>query len=176
MSRITNRQVEVPAGVEVRVTPEEISIKGTHGEMTLRGNSTLEILLENDQLLINADENSRRSKELAGTIASLVSNSIMGVTKKWQKRLLLQGVGYRARMNGESLNLQLGFSHPINYTVPTDIEVTTPSQTEIVVSGIDRQHVGQVAAEIRSFRPPDSYKGKGVRYADERVRLKEMKK
>ena len=176
MSRITNKQVDVPSGVDVTVSAEEISIKGTHGEMTLAYKPVIEVLFEDDQVRINADENNRHSKELAGTIASLVGNSIVGVTKKWEKRLQLQGVGYRARMEGTSLNLQLGFSHPIDYVVPGDVEVTTPSQTEIVVSGIDRQQVGQVAAEIRSFRPPEPYKGKGVRYADERVRLKEGKK
>lgn len=176
MSRITNRQVEVPSGVDVEVGDNQISVKGTHGEMKLAYDSLIDVRVEEDQVRIDAEEDNRKSKELAGTMASLVGNSIVGVTQKWEKRLQLQGVGYRARMQGKSLNLTLGFSHPINYDIPAGIEVTTPSQTEIVVSGIDRQRVGQVAAEIRGFRPPEPYKGKGVRYQDERVSLKEGKK
>ena len=176
VSRITNRQVEVPSGVEVEVGDNRISVKGTHGEMNLDYDSLIDVRVEEGQVRIDAEEHNRKSKELAGTMASLVGNSIVGVTQKWEKRLQLQGVGYRARMQGKSLNLTLGFSHPIDYDVPTGIEVTTPSQTEIVVSGIDRQQVGQVAAEIRGFRPPEPYKGKGVRYQNERVSLKEGKK
>lgn len=176
VSRITNRQVEVPSGVDVEVGDNRISVKGTHGEMNLDYDSLIDVRVEEGQVRIDAEEHNRKSKELAGTMASLVGNSIVGVTQKWEKRLQLQGVGYRARMQGKSLNLTLGFSHPIDYDVPTGIEVTTPSQTEIVVSGIDRQQVGQVAAEIRGFRPPEPYKGKGVRYQNERVSLKEGKK
>ena len=176
VSRITNRQVDVPSGVEVEVGDNRISVKGTHGEMNLDYDSLIDVRVEEGQVRIDAEEHNRKSKELAGTMASLVGNSIVGVTQKWEKRLQLQGVGYRARMQGKSLNLTLGFSHPIDYDVPTGIEVTTPSQTEIVVSGIDRQQVGQVAAEIRGFRPPEPYKGKGVRYQNERVSLKEGKK
>ena len=176
MSRVTNRQVQVPNGVAVDVKDNEISVKGSHGEMTLSYGSLINVQVDEDCVRIDAEEDNRKSKELAGTIAALVGNSIVGVSERWVKRLQLQGVGYRARMQGESLNLQLGYSHPIDYDVPTGVEVTTPSQTEIVVSGIDRQQVGQVAAEIRGFRPPEPYKGKGVRYENERVSLKEGKK
>ena len=131
---------------------------------------------QDNTLQIKVKSKAREAFALAGTTRALVSNMVLGVTQGWERKLLLQGVGYRAQAQGKKLNLQLGFSHPIEYLLPEGIDVVTPSQTEIVVSGVDKQLVGQVSAEIRAFRPPEPYKGKGVRYADEHVRRKEAKK
>ena len=176
MSRIANNPVVVPAGVEVKLEGQRVSVKGTKGVLQLVVNAAVEVTQSDDQLSFAARDSEKSSNALAGTTRSLVSNMVVGVSSGFEKKLELQGVGYRAQAQGNKLNMQLGFSHPISYELPDGIEVTTPSQTEIVVTGADKQLVGQVSAEIRSFRPPEPYKGKGVRYADERVRRKEAKK
>ena len=134
------------------------------------------VKIESDQLLVNATSKSKFSRAAAGTYRSLINNMVIGVTEGYKKELELVGVGYRAKTQGKMLNLTLGFSHPVNYQIPDGIEISTPSQTEVVINGIDKQKVGQVAAELRAFRPPEPYKGKGVRYKDEQITLKETKK
>ncbi len=176
MSRVANTPVVVPAGVEVKLEGQRVSVKGAKGVLQLVVNAAVEVTQSDGQLSFAARDSEKSSNALAGTTRSLVSNMVVGVSSGFEKKLELQGVGYRAQAQGNTLNMQLGFSHPISYELPDGIEVTTPSQTEIVVTGADKQLVGQVSAEIRSFRPPEPYKGKGVRYADERVRRKEAKK
>ena len=173
MSRIAKNPVAIPAGVTVDVQPEQVVVKGPKGSLALAVSDQVKIIQQDNRL-----EFSSRSANsaLAGTLRSLVGNMVTGVSQGFEKRLELQGVGYRAQAQGRKLNLQLGFSHPIEYALPDGIETETASQTQIVVKGIDKQLVGQVAAEIRAFRPPEPYKGKGVRYAGEHVRRKEGKK
>lgn len=176
MSRIAKAPIAIPAGVEVTLTADKIAIKGKGGLLELGVHSSVEIKQE-DNVLSFAPRNSEKSANaLAGTFRSLVNNMVTGVTAGFEKKLVLQGVGFRAKAAGKTLNLQLGFSHDIDYELPEGVSVETPSQTEIVIKGIDKQQVGQVAAEIRGYRPPEPYKGKGVRYADENVRRKEAKK
>ncbi len=176
MSRVGNSPVIVPSGVEVKLEGQRVSVKGSKGVLELAVNAVVEVKQADGQLSFSARDSQKSSDALTGTTRSLVNNMIVGVTNGFEKKLELQGVGYRAQAQGKKLSLQLGFSHRIEYQLPDGIDVTTPSQTEILVSGTDKQLVGQVAAEIRSFRPPEPYKGKGVRYADERVRRKEAKK
>ena len=177
MSRIANNPIALPSGVEVKVDGQHISVKGGKGAMEMDVHADVEIRQGDDNALTFAARNgSKSAKALSGTMRALVSNMVVGVTDGFERRLQLQGVGYRAQAQGKKLNLQLGFSHPVEYQLPEGVTAETPSQTEIVVSGVDNQLVGQVSAEIRAFRPPEPYKGKGVRYADERVRRKEAKK
>ena len=176
MSRVANNPIDVPSGVEVKISGQSVSVKGAKGEIGLDVHDQVEVVQEDATLKVAARGGDRRARALAGTTRALVSNMVTGVSQGFERRLQLQGVGYRAQAQGKKLNLQLGFSHPVEYELPEGIEVATPSQTEIVVSGINKQLVGQVSAEIRAFRPPEPYKGKGVRYADERVRRKEAKK
>ena len=176
MSRIAKSPVRVPAGVEVSVNGASVRVKGAKGALTLAVPAQVEVKQEADALSFTPRAAARSASALAGTTRSLVSNMVVGVSEGFEKKLELQGVGYRAQARGRTLNLQLGFSHPIDYALPDGIEVQTTSQTEIVVRGIDKQLVGQVSAEIRGFRPPEPYKGKGVRYVGERVRRKEGKK
>ena len=176
MSRIANNPVELPAGVEVKFDGSRLTVTGARGALDFDVNPAVEIRQTGRRLEFLARGNAKMARALAGTTRSLVGNMVMGVSAGFQRRLLLQGVGYRAQAQDGKLNLQLGFSHPVVYELPVGIDVTTPTQTEIVVSGSDKQAVGQAAAEIRAFRPPEPYKGKGVRYADERVRRKEAKK
>ena len=176
MSRIANNPIEVPSGVEVKLDGARLTVKGSKGALQFDVSPVVEIQQGDGRLSFAPRVDGRSARALAGTTRSLVGNMVAGVSKGFERRLLLQGVGYRARSEGRKLNLQLGFSHPVEYELPNGIDVATPSQTEIVVSGMDKQAVGQVAAEIRAFRPPEPYKGKGVRYADERVRRKEAKK
>ena len=166
----------LPKGVEVKIDGQAVSVKGSKGNMSFDVHPKVEITQTDGELRFSAREGDRQAKAMSGTMRSVVANMVTGVSEGFEKRLQLQGVGYRAQAQGKQLNLQLGFSHPIAYALPDGIEVQTPSQTEIVVSGVDKQLVGQVSAEIRAFRPPEPYKGKGVRYADERVRRKEAKK
>ena len=173
MSRVAKNPVAIPAGVTVDVQPQQVVVKGPKGSLALAVSDKVRITRQDDA--VHFDPNGADSA-LAGTLRSLVDNMVLGVSQGFEKRLELQGVGYRAQAQGRKLNLQLGFSHPIEYALPEGIETETASQTEIVVKGIDKQLVGQVAAEIRAFRPPEPYKGKGVRYAGERVRRKEGKK
>lgn len=176
MSRIAKKPVAVPAGVEVTVADGSVRVKGKRGALTAALSAQVEVGREDGQLTFAPRSSSRQARALAGTMRSLVDNMVTGVSDGFEKHLELQGVGYRAQAQGRRLNLQLGYSHPIDYSLPDGIEVETASQTQIVVKGADKQLVGQVAAEIRGFRPPEPYKGKGVRYAGERVRRKEGKK
>lgn len=175
MSRVAKAPVALPAGVEVDIRPELVTVKGAKGSLSLRLTGQVEVAKQNGSLKFRAREG-RAARMLAGTVRSLVQNMVTGVSEGFEKRLEIQGVGYRAQAQGRRLSLQLGFSHPVDYALPDGIEVETASQTEITVKGIDKQLVGQVCAEIRAFRPPEPYKGKGVRYVGERVRRKEGKK
>jgi len=176
MSRIAKAPVMIPAGVEVKLNDSSISIKGSKGTLDLELHPKVAVTQEDGALKFAATEGGKQALALSGTFRSLVNNMVVGVTEGYQKKLILQGVGYRAKAAGTTLNLSLGFSHPVDYALPEGIKAETPSQTEIVISGIDKQKVGQVAAEIRAYRPPEPYKGKGVRFADEHVRRKEAKK
>ena len=176
MSRIANNPVAIPKGVEVSINGQELNVKGGKGNLSMTMHELVEISQEEDQLKLQATEPSKKAVAMAGTFRSLVSNMVVGVSDGFQKELELQGVGYRAQAQGKKLNLSLGFSHPVVYEAPEGIDIETPSQTQVIVRGIDKQLVGQVSAEIRAFRPPEPYKGKGVRYADEYVRRKEAKK
>ena len=176
MSRIANNPVEVPSGVEIMLNGPNLKVKGSKGTLELVINGQVEINQDDNYITFRASNGSKKSGALAGTYRSLVNNMVLGVSEGFSKSLLLQGVGYRAHAQGKKLNLTLGFSHPIDYDIPDGIEVETPSQTEVLVKGIDKQLVGQVSAEIRAFRPPEPYKGKGVRYANEYVKRKEAKK
>jgi large subunit ribosomal protein L6 len=174
MSRIGNNPVKVPEKVEVTLAAGAITVKGPLGELKRSFGPEVSIAKEGDSLVFTAAND--EAKALHGTLRSLVAGMVKGVTEGYQKRLTLVGVGYRAQAAGDKLNLSLGFSHPIVHAMPKGIKVETPVQTEILVKGIDKQAVGQVAAEIRAYRPPEPYKGKGVRYHDERITLKETKK
>ncbi len=176
MSRIANNPVDVPGSVNVTLDGQTVSVKGGKGTLNLTVHELVEIRMEDNALLLAATKSDRNSNALVGTFRSLINNMVLGVSDGFQKSLELQGVGYRAQIRGKKLILTLGFSHPIEYSIPDGIEVETPTQTQILVKGIDKQLVGQVSAEIRSFRPPEPYKGKGVRYIDEHVRRKEAKK
>jgi len=176
MSRIGKYPVVVPKGVEVSVSAEQIAVKGPLGTLTQRLTSDIKIERDGDQLLCVMTNDSKRANAMSGTTRALVANMVEGVTKGFQRKLTLVGVGYRAQAQGDKLNLSLGFSHPVVHQMPKGIKVETPSQTEIVLHGNDKQLVGQVAAEVRAYRSPEPYKGKGVRYADEKVVLKETKK
>jgi len=176
MSRIANNPVKLPSGVEVKLDGQSVSIKGGKGSLSMDVHPDVEIGQNEGRLTFKARNSSKQAKALSGTTRALISNMVTGVSNGFERRLQLQGVGYRAQAQGRTLNLQLGFSHPVAYELPEGVTAETPSQTEIVVSGMDAQLVGQVSAEIRSFRPPEPYKGKGVRYANERVRRKEAKK
>lgn len=176
MSRIANNPVSIPKGVEITLSGQEVNVKGSKGNLSMTLHDLVGISQEEDRLQLKAVESSKKSVALAGTSRSLVHNMVMGVSNGFQKELELQGVGYRAQAQGKKLNLSLGFSHPVVYEAPEGIDIETPSQTQVIVKGIDKQLVGQVSADIRAFRPPEPYKGKGVRYADEYVKRKEAKK
>jgi len=176
MSRIANSPVSIPKGVEITLSGQEVTVKGSKGNLTVTLHDLVGISQEEDQLQLKAVEVSKKSVALAGTFRSLVNNMVVGVSGGFEKELQLQGVGYRAQAQGKKLNLSLGFSHPVVYEVPEGIDIETPTQTQVIVKGIDKQLVGQVSADIRAFRPPEPYKGKGVRYADEYVKRKEAKK
>ncbi|HCA37090.1 MAG TPA: 50S ribosomal protein L6 [Gammaproteobacteria bacterium] len=176
MSRIANAPVAIPKGVETTLSDTAISVKGSKGNLNLDLHELVGVSQEGEELKVAAKNQTRQAGALAGTFRSLINNMVIGVSEGFQKKLELQGVGYRAKAQGKSLNLTLGYSHPIDYSLPEGVTAETPSQTEIVITGADKQLVGQVAAEIREFRPPEPYKGKGVRYADERVYRKEAKK
>lgn len=176
MSRIANKPVELPSGVEVNISGQNMTVKGKNGEMSLQVHDKVEVQQQDNVLSFKGREGMPGSIAMAGTMRSLANNMVIGVSQGFEKKLELVGVGYRAQMQGKTLNLTLGFSHPVNYEVPEGISIETPSQTEIIVKGADKQRVGQVCAEIRAYRPPEPYKGKGVRYSDERVIRKEAKK
>ena len=176
MSRVAKAPVELPQGVEFSQSGTTVSVKGGNGTLSLELNSEVELALEGTTVTVTPRSGSRFSTAIAGTTRALLANMVEGVIKGFEKKLELKGVGYRAILEGKKLNLTLGFSHPVSYEAPEGITIETPSQTEVIVRGNDKQKVGQVAADIRRFRPPEPYKGKGVRYADERVVIKEAKK
>jgi large subunit ribosomal protein L6 len=174
MSRIGNNPIKLPAKVEVTIAGDEISVKGPLGSLSRRFGPTVSIEQSGDTLTFKAAN--AEASAMHGTMRALVANMVKGVTDGYQKRLTLVGVGYRAQVAGDKLNLALGYSHPVVHQMPKGVKAEVPVQTEIIVKGVDKQQVGQVAAEIRAYRPPEPYKGKGVRYADERVVIKETKK
>ena len=175
MSRVAKNPVDLPSSVEVQMSGRNIQVKGPKGELSLNLHPTVDMVHEDNQIRLAATTDDS-AMAMAGTMRALVSNMVTGVSVGYEKKLTIVGVGYRAQAQGNSLNLSLGFSHPVVYQIAKGVSVETPSQTEIVVSGTDKQLVGQTAAEIRRFRPPEPYKGKGVRYADEQVRRKQAKK
>lgn len=176
MSRVAKNPVAVPGGVEVVIGQNEISVKGPVGSMNQKLSSDIKVVREGDVLLCSATNNSKQANAMSGTIRALLANMVKGVSVGFERKMTLVGVGYRAQAAGDTLNLTLGFSHPVAYVMPAGVQVSTPTQTEIVLKGADKQRVGQVAAEIRAYRAPEPYKGKGVRYSDEVVVLKETKK
>lgn len=176
MSRIAKSPITVPSGVEVSVQGSDVSVKGSKGALSNTFNPMVAISLEDGVVTVAPKSNSKNAWAQAGTVRSIINNMVVGVSEGFEKKLQLVGVGYRAQAQGKVLNLTLGFSHPVNHELPDGITVETPSQTEIVVKGADKQVVGQVAAEIRGYRPPEPYKGKGVKYADEYILRKEAKK
>lgn len=176
MSRVAKNPVVVPSGVEVAMTAGEISIKGPMGTLSQAMSADVSVVREGDTLLCKARNDSKQAVAMSGATRALLANMVKGVSRGFERKLTLVGVGYRAQAAGDTLNLSLGFSHPVAYKMPAGIKVETPAQTEIVLKGADKQRVGQVAAEIRAFREPEPYKGKGVRYSDEVVTLKETKK
>ena len=176
MSRVAKAPVEMPQGVEFKQSGTAISVTGGNGTLSMELNSEVELAQEGNMIMVKPRSGSRFSTAISGTTRTLLANMVEGVTKGFEKKLELKGVGYRAIIEGKKLNLTLGFSHPVVFEIPEGVTVETPSQTEVTVKGNDKQKVGQVAAEIRRFRPPEPYKGKGIRYADERVVIKEAKK
>ena len=176
MSRIANAPVALPKGVEVTLNGQDVIVKGPKGTLSHSVHRDVSVAQSDGELKFAARSGSKPAIAQAGTARALVNNLVVGVSEGFEKKLSLVGVGYRAQMQGKSLNLALGFSHPVEYPVPEGIEIETPSQTEIIVRGVDKQRVGQVSAEIRRYRPPEPYKGKGVRYSDEHVVRKEAKK
>lgn len=176
MSRIAKKPVELVSGAEVNVSGQTITAKGKQGNLSMELHEAVSVKQEDGVLTFSPNDDSKGSWAMAGTMRSLANNMVVGVTEGFTKKLQLIGVGYRAQMQGNVLDLSLGFSHPVKYAIPEGIKIETPSQTEINVTGADKQKVGQVCAEIRAYRPPEPYKGKGVRYTDERVIRKEAKK
>ncbi|MBP7451159.1 MAG: 50S ribosomal protein L6 [Ottowia sp.] len=176
MSRIAKMGVSLPTGVDVQLKDNLITVKGSGGELKLAPNPLVKITADNGKLSFVPVDESREANAMSGTMRQLVNNMVVGVSKGFEKKLNLVGVGFRAQAQGAKLNLSVGFSHPVNFEMPEGISVATPTPTEIVIKGADRQSVGQVAAKVREVRPPEPYKGKGIRYADERVVIKETKK
>jgi large subunit ribosomal protein L6 len=176
MSRIAKYPVVLPEKVEVALTTGEISVKGPLGTLTQRITPNVKVEKVDNRLEFKVNDMSRQANAMSGTLRALVANMVSGVTKGFEKKLMLVGVGYRAQAQGDKLNLTLGYSHPVVHQLPKGIKAETPTQTEILIKGVDKQLVGQVAAEVRRYRSPEPYKGKGVRYADERIVLKETKK
>jgi large subunit ribosomal protein L6 len=176
MSRIANYPVPLPKGVEITLASDNIAVKGPLGTIARAADPNVEVHKDGDKVLFKARGNSNHADAMSGTMRALVANMVTGVTKGFEKRLTLVGVGFRAQAQGDKLSLSLGYSHPVVHQMPKGVKVATPTQTEIVISGVDKQLVGQVAAEVRAHRPPEPYKGKGVRYANEVIVLKETKK
>jgi large subunit ribosomal protein L6 len=174
MSRVANSPVALPKGVDINIDGANLSVKGGKGTLALTLTDGIGVSVADDAATITYEGDAVRA--MAGTTRSLLANMVKGVSEGWEKRLVLNGVGYRAKASGKTVNLTIGLSHPVDYELADGLSADTPTQTEIVISGIDKQAVGQAAAEIRSFRPPEPYKGKGIRYADEYVRRKEAKK
>ena len=176
MSRVGKNPVPVPANVEVTLSTSEVSVKGPLGTLRRRLVSDISVEHEDGKLVVKAANSSKQANAMSGTTRALLANMVKGVTAGFEKKLTLVGVGYRAQAAGDVLNLTLGFSHPVAHKMPDGVKVETPSQTEVVIKGIDKQQVGQVAAEVRAYRKPEPYKGKGVRYIDEVIVMKETKK
>lgn len=176
MSRIGKAPIALGTGVEVKIDGQQVSVKGSKGSMEMKLHPNVEIDQEDGSLHLKARNDEKSSWAMAGTMRSLLNNMVVGVTQGFEKKLTLIGVGYRAQVKGKILDLSLGFSHPVEFAIPEGVTIQTPTVTEIIVSGCDKQKVGQTAAEIRAYRPPEPYKGKGVRYADEYVIRKEAKK
>ncbi len=176
MSRVGKMPVTIPAGVDVSIKGDQINVKGTGGALSLVQNALVTITNDAGKLTFAPANESREANAMSGTMRQLVNNMVVGVTKGFEKKLTLIGVGYKAQAQGTKLNLTVGYSHPVNKEMPAGISVATPAPTEIIIKGADRQRVGQVAAEIRAIRPPEPYKGKGIRYADEKITIKETKK
>ena len=176
MSRVGKAPIALPKGAEVNVAAGVLSVKGPLGTLTQPIHSLVQVKVENDTLTFVPADESREANALQGTMRALVANMVKGVTAGFERKLNLVGVGYRAQLQGTALKLQLGFSHDVIHAMPEGVTAATPTQTEIIIKGADKQKVGQVAAEVRAYRPPEPYKGKGVRYSDERVILKETKK
>ncbi|WP_370979617.1 50S ribosomal protein L6 [Agaribacterium sp. ZY112] len=176
MSRIANAPVELPSAVKIDLKGQDLQVSGKNGKLSLVVHDKVTVQQEENVLKFAASENSKEAKALAGTMRALVNNMVSGVDKGFEKKLILNGVGYRAKASGKTINLALGLSHPVDYSLPEGVTAETPSQTEIVLKSADKQLLGQAAAEIRAFRPPEPYKGKGIRYGDEHVRRKEAKK
>jgi large subunit ribosomal protein L6 len=176
MSRVGKMPVAIPAGVDVSIKDDQISVKGTGGTLALTQSALVKVTNEGGKLSFAPANESREANAMSGTMRQLVNNMVLGVSKGFEKKLTLIGVGYKAAAQGNKLNLAVGYSHPVNFDMPAGITVATPAPTEIVIKGADRQRVGQIAAEIRAVRPPEPYKGKGIRYSDETVTIKETKK
>ena len=176
MSRVGKMPVTIPAGVDVSIKQDQISVKGAGGQLAIAANMLVTVNNEGGKLTFAPANDSREANAMSGTMRQLVNNMVTGVTKGFEKKLSLVGVGYKAAASGAKLNLAVGFSHPVDFVMPAGITVATPSPTEILIKGADRQRVGQIAAEIRAVRPPEPYKGKGIRYADEKITIKETKK
>lgn len=177
MSRIAKAAIAIANGLEVKVDGQHINLKGGKGNLSLELHESVKVFTEDNEIRVTpAEEGDKKAWAMAGTMRSLINNMAHGVTNGWEKKLSLVGVGYRAQVKGNALDLSLGFSHPVEYPIPEGITIQTPSNTEIVVAGVDKQRVGQVAAEIRAYRPPEPYKGKGVRYTGEHIIRKEAKK
>ena len=176
MSRIAKAPVVIPAGVEIKLNGQSLSVKGSNGTLGLDVHPNVTVVSEEGALQFGARDGSKQSKALSGTMRSLANNMVVGVSQGFEKKLELVGVGYRGTVKGTVVNLTLGFSHPVDYQLPEGVSAEMPSQTSLVLKAADKQKLGQAAAEIRAFRPPEPYKGKGVRYADEHVRRKEAKK
>jgi len=174
MSRIAKQPINIPSGVDVRLQGQNLVVKGPVGEMSMNIHSDVSVEQKDNQLCVQIDKSNNIA--MAGTMRSLMNNLVTGVSTGFERKLELVGIGYRAQTKGKVLNLTLGFSHPIDYPIPEGIKIETPSQTEVVIKGADKQKVGQVAAEIRAYRPPEPYKGKGVKYAEEMIIRKDAKK
>ena len=176
MSRVAKNPIIIPDGVNISVDDKNVTVKGSKGELDFSLSLSISLNIDDNAITVSYDESDQKSVALAGTTRSIINNMIIGVSVGFEKKLELIGVGYRAKASGKLLELTLGFSHPVKYQLPDDVQVETPSQTEVVLKSHNKQILGQVAAEIRAFRPPEPYKGKGVRYADEKVKRKEAKK
>ncbi len=176
MSRVAKNPIIIPDGVNISVDDKNVTVKGSKGELDFLLSLSISLNIDDNAITVSYDESNQKSVALAGTTRSIINNMIIGVSDGFEKKLELIGVGYRAKASGKLLELTLGFSHPVKYQLPDDVQVETPSQTEVVLKSHNKQILGQVAAEIRAFRPPEPYKGKGVRYADEQVKRKEAKK
>jgi len=176
MSRVAKNPVSIPAGITVDLKGQLVSVKGSNGNLQQEIHSSVEVKVEDNKIIFAPKEGKANASALAGTMRSLVNNMVQGVANGFEKKLQLVGVGYRAKSSGKVLDLTLGFSHPVKFDIPEGITIETPTNTEVIVKGVDKQLIGQVAANIRAYRPPEPYKGKGVKYADEVIRRKEAKK